>query len=175
MNRRDEMDCERFEAKLPLLVAHELSAGDAAAVSAHLEACPRCRESLAAFASLEQALQSRRDLVPPLDAFLPAMAPARARAGVLTRCFRAVMSVPGVAIVLVMWGALLFARYSDRLTEDAVHKPVLERMTAAAQRGLDVIVAAAGGDAWTLTAVYGALAIAVIVSAGALTVRLVRD
>jgi predicted anti-sigma-YlaC factor YlaD len=171
------MDCERIEAKLPLFVARELSADEAASVSAHLDACPQCREALTAFASIEQALVARRDEVPAIDAFLPDLRAAgfRARRSILIRGFRAVMSVPGVAIVLVMWGALLIGRYSDRLTGEATQKTMLERLTAVAKQGLDAMVAAAGGDAWTLTAVYGALAIGVIVSAGALTMRLVRD
>jgi uncharacterized membrane-anchored protein YhcB (DUF1043 family) len=104
------------------------------------------------------------------------MAPARARSNVLVRCLRAVTSVPGIAIVIVMWAGFLIARYSDRLTGDAAtQKNTFERMTALAQRGIDAMIAAAGGDVWTLTAVYGALAIGVIVSAGALTMRLVRD
>ncbi len=72
-------------------------------------------------------------------------------------------------------GDLLVARYNDKLTGDITRTTSLERLTGFAKRGLDVMVAAAGGDAWTLTAVYGALAIGVIVSAGALTMRLVRD
>lgn len=176
MNRFDAMDCERIEAKLPLFAARELSNGEAASVSAHLDACPRCREALASFVAIEQALVARRDEVPAIDAFLPDLRAAgfRARRGLLIRSFRAIMSVPGVAIVLVMWGGLLFGRYSDRLMGQGTDKTVLERLTAMAQRGLDAMVAAAGGDAWTLTAVYGALAIAVIVSAGAMTMRFVR-
>ncbi len=175
MNRLDGMDCERIEVKLPLFVARELSFDETASVTTHLNACPRCREALAAFTAIEQALVARHDQIPPIDGFLPAMAPMRARASLAIRCFRALMSVPGVAIVLVMWAGLLIGRYSDRLTNDETHKTALERMTAIAQSGLDAMVAAAGGDAWTLTAVYGALAIGLIVSAGALTLRLVRE
>jgi predicted anti-sigma-YlaC factor YlaD len=176
MNRYQEMDCERIEAMLPAFVGRDLGADDAAVVSSHLETCAQCRESLAAFAALEQSLVARRDDVPPVDAFLPHMAPARARSNVLVRCLRAVTSVPGIAIVIVMWAGFLIARYSDRLTGDAAtQKNTFERMTALAQRGIDAMIAAAGGDVWTLTAVYGALAIGVIVSAGALTMRLVRD
>jgi predicted anti-sigma-YlaC factor YlaD len=171
------MECERIEAMLPLFVARDLPADEAAAVSSHLDACERCREALVAFTALEATLLARRDQVPPVDAFLPDLRAAgfRARHSIMLRAFRAAMSVPGVAIVLVMWATLLVMRYNDKLTGDISSTTSLERWTALAKRGLDGMVAAAGGDAWTLTAVYGALAIGVIVSAGALTMRLVRD
>lgn len=177
MNRFSSMECERVEAMLPLFVARELSTDEAAAVSSHLDACERCREAVVAYTALEATLLARRDEVPSVDAFLPDLRAAgvRVRRSIFIRTFRAAMSVPGVAIVLVMWATLLVARYNDKLTGDITRTTSLERLTALAKRGLDGMVAAAGGDAWTLTAVYGALAIGVIVSAGALTMRLVRD
>jgi len=179
MNRFNTVECERIEAMLPLFVARDLSADEAALVSSHLDSCEHCREALAAYTALEAALVVRRDQVPSVDAFLPDMRAARAglraRSSVLIRCFRAATSIPGVAIVLVMWATLLVARYNNRWAGDIAQTTSLERTSAFAKRGLDAIVAAAGGDAWTLTAVYGALAIGVIVSAGALTMRLVRD
>jgi anti-sigma factor RsiW len=179
MNQFKGMDCDRFEAMLPAFVGSDLGVEEAAAVAAHVESCARCRESLAAFVAIEETLVLRRSEVPPVDGFLPDMRAARwalrARPRLLIRFFRAAMSVPGVAIVLVMWATFLVSQYNDRLTNDIVQTTSLERATALAQRGLDAMVAAAGGDAWTLTAVYGALAIGLIVSAGALTMRFVRD
>lgn len=179
MNRFEQMDCDRLEAMLPAFVGRDLSADEAASVSAHLETCARCRESLAEFVSLEEVLVARRHDVPPVDAFLPHIqpvrSPVRARPRVWVRCFRAATSIPGIAIILVVWAGFLIARYDDRFASDVVQVTRLERATALIKRGLDAMVAAAGGDAWTLTAVYGALAIGVIVSAGALTMRLVRD
>ena len=173
-NRFEHMDCERIEEMLPAFVEHELTPKDASLVRAHVESCPRCAEARQTFVAMEQSLATRRAEVPPFETFLPAaLAPSRPR--IFLRSLRALTSVPGVAIVLVMWAGFLVARYSDRLTGGMAEKTTLERMTAFAQRGIDAIVAAGGGDAWTLTAVYGALAIAVIVSAGALTMRLVRD
>lgn len=179
MNRFDTMDCKRIEGNLPAFVARELSADETALVASHLDACAACRESLAAFVALEETLVLRRDEVPSLDAYLPDFRTARARVRtrprLLMRAFRVVTSVPGVAVVLVMWASLLVARYNDRLTGGVGDKTSLERLTAFTKSGLDAMVTAAGGDAWTLTAVYGALAIGVIVSAGALTVRVVRS
>lgn len=174
MNRFDNLNCERIETLLSAFVSHELPADDAAAVASHLEGCDACRESLAAFLSLEDVLVARRDEVPAIDAYLPAMAVAPQRR-LWVRGIRLVTSVPGVAIMLVMWATFMVTRYTNRLESDAAVKTSLERVTAFAKHGIDVMVAAAGGDAWTLTAVYGALAIGVIVSAGALTMKLVRD
>lgn len=179
MNQFNGMDCERIEAALPAFVGRDLGAEEAAAVLAHIGSCERCRASLAAFVAIEEMLVLRRDDIPPVDTFLRgvlmARSPVRARPRFLVRCFRVVTSVPGVAIVLVMWATLLIARYNDKLTGGLTDRTSLDRLTGFAKHGVDLMVAAAGGDAWTLTAVYGALAIGVIVSAGALTMRLVRD
>ncbi len=178
MNRFDD-SCERIESMLPAFVAFELNGDDVAVVTAHIESCERCRESFAVLSSLEPVLVARRNEVPAVDAYLPgiqsAKAPARDHRGVLTRCLRVATSVPVMATVLAIWAGLLVARYNNVLVDDISHTTSLERLTGYAKRGLDAMVGAAGGDAWTLTAVYGALAIGVIVSAGALTVRLVRD
>ncbi len=105
MNRFSSLECERVEAMLPLFAARELSADEAAAVSSHLDACERCREALVAYTALEATLLARRDEVPSVDYFLPDLRAAgfRARRSIFIRTFRAAMSIPGVAIVLVMW------------------------------------------------------------------------
>jgi predicted anti-sigma-YlaC factor YlaD len=175
MNQFKEMDCERIEATLPAFLGRDLGAEEAAAVAVHIDSCDRCRESLAAFALLEQTLVARRSEVPPVDGFLPNLKTARVRSGFGARCFRAVTSIPGVAIVLVMWAVLLIGRFNDRIALAIADHTLAERAAAFAKRGLDAMVGVAGGDVWTLTAVYGALAIGLIVSAGALTMRLVRD
>ena len=173
MNQFKEMDCERVEAMLPAFAGHDLGGAEAASVAAHIDSCDRCRESLAAFALLEQTLVARRSEVPPVDGFLPHLKTARVRSGFWVRCFRLATSVPGVAIVLVMWAVLLLGRFSDRL--GIADHALAGRLTAFVKNGVGVMMSVAGGDVWTLTAVYGALAIGLIVSAGALTMRLVRD
>jgi len=178
MNQFKGMDCERIEAMLPAFVGRDLGADEAAAVAAHIDSCERCREALAAFAALEQVLVARRSEVPPVDGFLPDLRTARAsrgRSGFLVRGLRLATSVPGVAIVLVMWAVLLIGRFNDRIALAIADHALAGRVTAFAKQGIDAMVGVAGGDVWTLTAVYGALAIGLIVSAGALTVRLVRD
>jgi predicted anti-sigma-YlaC factor YlaD len=177
MNQFKGMDCERIEAMLPAFVGHDVGAEESAAVAAHVDSCERCRESLAAFVLLEQTLVARRSEVPPVDEFLPELrtATARVRSGFVVRCLRAITSVPGVAIVLVMWAVLLVGHFNDRIALRIADHALAERVTAFVKHGLDAMVGVAGGDVWTLTAVYGALAIGLIVSAGALTMRFVRD
>jgi predicted anti-sigma-YlaC factor YlaD len=174
MGSRREMDCARVEALLPGYVARELGADESSAVATHVESCARCREALASLAAIEATLVARRDQIPPADAFLgwALAAVSRARRPAYAKVLRAAVSVPGSAILLVTWASFLIARYQSRALGDTA---AFERVSGFAKRGLDAIVAVAGGDAVTLTAVYGALAIAVIVSAGALTVRFVRD
>jgi anti-sigma factor RsiW len=179
MSSFHDTDCARIEAMLPAFVAHELVGDERTEVAKHLESCARCREALAALAAIEATLVARRDEIPSVDAFLPdrfaAHSPASARRPVLVKVFRAVMSTPGIAILLVMWSALLIAHFQGRVASGIEGTTVFDRMQAFGKRGIDAMVAAAGGDTGTLTAVYGALAIAVIVSAGALTVRFVRS
>lgn len=177
MNQFKGMDCERIEAMLPAFVEHDLGAEEAAAVASHIDSCERCRESLAAFVALEQTLVARRSEVPPVGAFLPELltARARARSGILVRSLRLMTSVPGVAIVLVMWGVLLVGHFNDRIALGMTDPALAQRLSAFAKHGITAMVGVAGGDVWTLTAAYGALAIGLIVSAGALTMRLVRE
>jgi anti-sigma factor RsiW len=179
MNTYHDNDCARVEAMLPAFVAHELGGDERALVSTHLESCAACRDSLAALAAIEATLVARRDEIPAVDAFLPhrhaAHAAASERKPFVHRVFRVVMSTPGIAILLVMWAALLISRFQGRVAGGVSETTAVDRMQAFAKRGIDAMVAAAGGDVWTLSAVYGALAIAVIVSAGALTVRFVRS
>jgi anti-sigma factor RsiW len=179
MNSFHETDCARIEEMLSGFVAHELGGEERAVVSRHLESCASCRDALAALAAIEATLVARRDQVPAVDAFLPKPFAVHARAAekrpFVMRVFRAVMSTPGIAILLVMWGALILAHFSGRVASEIGGTSAFDRMQAFAKRGIDAMVAAAGGDVWTLSAVYGALAIAVIVSAGALTVRFVRN
>src|SRR5262245_51763282 len=115
-NRFEHMDCERIEEMLPAFVEYELTPKDASLVRAHVESCPRCSEALQAFTVMERSLITRRKEVPPFEAFLPpALAPSRWHPNFFLRSLRALTSVPGMAIVLVMWAGFLIARYSDRL------------------------------------------------------------
>ena len=101
-NRFEHMDCERIEEMLPALVEHELVPKEASLVRAHVESCSRCSEALQAFTVMERSLATRREEVPPFEAFLPpALAPSRWHPNLAVRSLRALTSVPGMAIVLL--------------------------------------------------------------------------
>jgi hypothetical protein len=181
---RIERDCERVEASLPGFVERTLVPDEAGFVAAHVDSCARCRESLAAFLSLEEALVSRRDEVPPFERFLPDVAlsrPVGAQPSLLLRFFRVVMSVPGLAVVLVVWGTLFAGRYRDRLADDVLATTSPERWGAFG-RVVDfcnwigaTLMNLARGDEWTLIAIYATVTIAVLASASAVTLRMVRS
>jgi anti-sigma factor RsiW len=169
--------CERIEALLPAFVSREIAPGDAAMVAAHVDSCAACREALAAFAVLEESLVSRRSEVPAVDAFLPRLAPARAPAharGPVLRVFRAVMSLPGISILLTMWAAMFALSFRTSLASDLSRYSSLERWKALTDFATRHLTGVTGDNPWTLTAVYVALTLAILGSMGAMTLRYVR-
>lgn len=64
------MNCEHYQNLLPAFLDGELSSGDDAALNAHLAGCESCREALAGYRALEDALVARRDEVPAADGFI---------------------------------------------------------------------------------------------------------
>ena len=170
--------CERIEALLPAFAEGSLAGDEAAKVTSHVDSCASCRESLAAFAILEQSLVSRRAEVPPVDSFLPnlpaARVPAVHRHSPLLRVFRAAMSVPGISILLVMWGTMFALSFRTHLANDITRYSSLERWKALVVFTTAQITNLTGGNVWTLTAVYVALTLAILGSMGAMTLRYVR-
>lgn len=170
--------CERIEALLPALVEGSLSGDDAAMVTSHVDSCASCRESLAAFAMLEQTLVARRAEVPAVDSFLPNLAAARVpaahRHSPLFRVFRAAMSVPGISILLVMWGTMFALSFRTNLANDISRYSSLERWKALVLFTTAQITNLTGNNVWTLTAVYAALTLAILGSMGAMTLRYIR-
>jgi len=177
-------NCDTIEALLAAFAEQgSLSADDGATVSAHLKTCASCRESSAAFARIEEALALRRSEVPAVDAFLPdfaglrapvrenATGPAHSR---LTRYFRAMMTVPGIAIILIVWVAMFLLRFRDAVGEVFTWTS-LDRLSAMTGEISSALVGVAGGDAYVLTAIYLALTLLVLGSAGAITMKFVRS
>jgi predicted anti-sigma-YlaC factor YlaD len=189
MNRQTPENCERIEALLPSFVEGGLEDGEAAGVRAHLESCAACRESLAAYAMIEESLVSRRTEVPAVESFLPDISalaagakartpePAAARSHAhphLADVLRAMMSVPGIAIILVLWSAMLLLRFRD--TVGLVFTwTSLDRLSAFTQQVQRALVGASGGDSYTLVGVYVALTLVLLASTGAITLRYVRN
>jgi predicted anti-sigma-YlaC factor YlaD len=170
--------CERIEALLPAFAEGSLSGDDAATVTSHVDSCASCRESLAAFALLERSLVSRRAEIPTVDSFLPdlsaARVPAMHRHSPLFRVFRATMSVPGISILLVMWGTMFALSFRTDLANDITRYSSLERWKALTAFATQQLTSVTGGNVWTLTAVYVALTLAILGSMGAMTLRYIR-
>ena len=170
--------CERIEVLLPAFVEGSLAGGDAALVASHVDSCASCRESLAAFAVLEESLVLRRAEVPAVDAFLPNLAATHARAArahaPLFKVFRAAMSLPGISILLVMWGTMFALSFRTNLANDITRYSSLERWKALTALATQQLTSITGGNVWVLTAVYLALTLAILGSMGAMTLRYVR-
>ena len=173
-------NCEKVEGLLAAFIEGSLSAGDEATVSAHLKTCASCRESSAAFSRIEEALALRRSEVPAVDAFLPDFAALRPHAAAavpaqsrLTQWFRAMMTVPGIASILVVWSALFLLRYSHAVGQVFTWTS-LDRLSMMTNIISSALLGVAGGDAYTLTAIYLALTLLVLGSTGAITLRFIR-
>lgn len=166
--------CTQIESLLPAFAAHELGAEDAARVRAHVASCEACRASLAAFSALESSLLLRRAEVPPLDAYLPAFAPAHAAYHTpLIRMFRAVMSVPGVAILLTMWAGMLAFNFRVPIA-NALSLSTPDNLLGGIDRFADFMVLLTDGNVWVLIGMVTMVAFAIAASTGALTLRFVR-
>lgn len=166
--------CTHIESLLPAFVEDGLGAGDAARVRAHLESCESCRASLAAFTALEASLVLRRAEIPPVDAYLPDVAPAHSGARrPLVRMFRAVMSVPGVAILLTMWAAMLAFNFRVPIA-NTLSLSTPHNLVGGFERFADFLVLLTGGNVWVLIGMGTMVAIAIAASTGAMTLRFVR-
>jgi anti-sigma factor RsiW len=167
--------CERIEALLPAFVEGDLAPGEAAAVSAHVESCAACAESLAAFTVLEQSLVSRRTEVPSPAAYLPAVAPVSAPAhSRLIGAFRGLMSLPGVSIMLTMWATLLALSFSPKIAGGVSRYSSLERWQALADGAVKLLTRGLGDNVWVMIAAYAMLTIVILGSMGSIAYRFVR-
>jgi len=173
--------CERIEELLPEFVAGDLAPDDAAAVSSHVESCKACREAMTTFAMLETALISRREDVPAVDTFLRGLsaarrtAPAPAPAPALVRALRTVTSMPGISILLMTWAALLAFNFRSDVAAGMANWSVFKRWEMLFDSGTRAILGASGGDSWTLIAVYVALTLAILATAGRMTLKYIKS
>ncbi len=172
-------NCEHIETLLPAFVEESLDAGDAAAVRAHVESCNACRESLAAFALLEQSLVARRAEVPALERFLPDFATAGTRAAsvvrpsLVMRAFRAMMSFPGVAAILVIWSGLFVFEFRGSIGS-AIAQATPDRLVMFQERLANLLVLLTDGNVWMLIAISILVSILFALSTGAMTLRYIR-
>lgn len=179
MNDHLHKDCEHFEAMIAASFdADGIGNAEQQELAAHVATCASCRESHELSTRMEMALVARRSEIPAADAFLPGFAPARARGVVhahprLLAAFRTIMSPAGIAIVLVLWSAMLALRYRHAISEVFAFTAT-DRFTAVWQDASNLLIGLSGGDAYTLTAIYVALALVVLGSTGAITLRYIR-
>jgi len=181
MSEHSHDNYERFEAMIAACFdGDKVTAGDRAELNAHLVTCASCRDSFELASRMEAALVSRRDDVPAVHDFLPAFAPARARDAARTHAhprlitaFRAVMSPAGISIVLMIWAAMLGLRYRHAISEVFVWTSS-DRFSALSQDASNLLLDVSRGDPYTLIAMYVALAVIVLGSTGAITLRYIR-
>jgi hypothetical protein len=172
----DQRNCEHFEA---MIAAHfdadGIPARENPELSAHIATCASCRESFELSARMEEALLSRWTEVPAVDSFLPGPATARARFAHprLVAVFRTIMSPTGIAIALVVWSAMLTLRYRHAIAE-VFEWTSRDRFSALSQDISTVLMTISGGDPYLLSAIYVALALAVLASTGAITLKYIR-
>ena len=119
----------------------------------------------------------RRAEVPPPDRFLPAFSHAPAavephRSRVI-RVFRAVTSVPGVAILLAMWAAMFAFSFRVPITR-VLSKSTPDNLVGGIDRFADFLVFLTGGNVWMLIGMCTIVALAIAASTGAMTLRYVR-
>jgi anti-sigma factor RsiW len=179
MNDHLHKDCEHFEAMIAASFdADGIRATERQELAAHLATCASCRESHELSTRMETALVARRSEVPAAAAFLPRFAPERARVIVhahprLLAAFRTLMSPAGIGVVLVMWSAMLALRYRHAISEVFAFTET-DRFAAVWRDASTLLIGLSGGDAYTLTAIYIALALAVLASTGAITLKYIR-
>ncbi|MBN1885722.1 MAG: zf-HC2 domain-containing protein [Candidatus Krumholzibacteriota bacterium] len=101
------MNCHEAEALLAALAAGDLGREEAAEVERHAASCAACRESLAAWLAIEEALLARRNEVPPASRTIAALAPALRRKR-WTPLFDRIFSVPAMSSFLMVLAAVIF-------------------------------------------------------------------
>lgn len=176
MSQHLNQNCERFEAMMDDWFDGSLSAAEQRDLSEHRSVCASCRESFELSSRIEDGLVSRQSLVPPVDSFLPAIAPAPARAlhPRLVRVFRGLMSPAGTAALLVMWVTMLTFHFRDPIGTWLTRFST-ERLGVVSQNITSELIELSRGDVLTLSAIYVALALAVLASTGAITLRYIRN
>lgn len=169
------MSCKRYEELLPALAAGELDARSASDVQGHVDVCDACRESLAIFTRLEQALVMRREVVPPVDRFITLMPTPLVRPS-LRRVLNALSSPPALASMGFIWlGALMFT-HRDATATFLGKSLALSSVKMSFNDTLGKALATAGGSDMTLMiAAYAIVTLLILVSTGLITARFLRD
>ena len=184
MSNHLNQNCERFEAMIVAWFdADDLSSVERDEVKAHVAACGACHESFELASRMEAALVSRRDEIPAVDRFLPALASApvgavRSIGAVshpkLLAAFRALMSPAGISIMLMSWTAMLALHFRKQIGEVFVWTSS-DRFSALGNDVANLLVTISRGDTHVLTGIYVAVTVVVLGSMGLITLRYVRN
>jgi len=186
MSNHLNQNCERFEAMIVAWFdADDLSSVERDEVTAHVASCGACHESFELASRMEAALVSRRDEIPAVDRFLPALASAPVGAvrpigavrhahPKLLAAFRALMSPAGISIMLMSWTAMLALHFRKQIGEVFVWTSS-DRFSALGNDVANLLVTISRGDTHVLTGIYVAVTVVVLGSMGLITLRYVRN
>lgn len=168
------MNCDTIEELLPLYHEGALTDAERAAVTKHLTSCSRCRESSAAFASLERTLVARRNELPRSGAVADVVLVrlgARRRSVVLAPQWIATIltGIFALAVILVH-----FFRYepitaiSERI--ETGYGAFVALFTGMPER----LAEAAGGEWWILMTVYIILTVSFVIGGRIVCKRIIE-
>ncbi len=171
------MSCEEMERLLARYASGDLTDDEEFIVQTHLSACEECRESLEIYRSLESGLLSRAKELPSSrtashrimkrlrkeepHAFTPPLWSAPAIIG----------GVVAISIMLTVAFGLL-TRGTSTTSQGIPGLTGWDRYFTGIP---DWIAGLFGGEIWLISAVYGAVAIGLVVTGSLMTLRLVRD
>ena len=177
------MNCEHIENLLPRYADGDLSRVEMGAVDSHVRECGACANSLAAYVSLEQALQSRRSEMPSAGALSRGV---NRRLG-LRRDRVIVGALTGLPGILsgsfIMVGIILLVFRNQLGTLIGRFESALGQASPQATGGLGAFIekigygiAQLGGmDEWTLITLYVGIAALIMLSGSLMVLRFVRE
>jgi anti-sigma factor RsiW len=168
------MSCERIESLLPAYAERELPPDEMQEVEQHLAGCGACRETLADFDVLEQALLRRKEEVPAVGVMyanvLSGLGFSRAR-----RISNALLSLPGIlSISFLLIGAILWIHRDWTEALFSRDLQLIQPLSRASEWLTNGIVQASGGDVWVLLTAYLGLTVIILLVTGKIVMNFVR-
>lgn len=166
--------CERIESLLPAYAEGELPTGEKQEVDRHLAGCGACREALADYTLLEEALLRRREAVPSAHiiykSVLHGLGYSRIRV-----ILNALFSLPGIlSVSFFIVGIILWTHRT--WTEDLFSRDLqlMQPLSQAAEWLTNGIVQLSGGDVWVLLTAYIGLTAIILLVTGKIVINFIR-
>jgi anti-sigma factor RsiW len=168
------MSCGRIESLLPAYVDKHLPIDEIQEVERHIAGCESCRESIADFALLEEALLQRRKEVPAAAALyknvLSTLGFSRVR-----RILNTVFSLPGIlSVSFLIVGIFLWIHRGWTEALFSRELQLLQPLSRAAEWLTNSIIQVSGGDVWVLLTAYIGLTAIILVVTGKIVINFVR-